>query len=112
MRKEIGEITSRLKRQHLVIVESIPQFPEKIFVGRSKNGKWAKVSYSQMGLGLACFAFAKDSEDWFSLPNKMPLRLIEMTKDDAIKLAKKENLNFLHLLSSSVAEPLAHYKIT
>ena len=79
MKKDIGEITNRLKSQHESIVSAIPSFPDKVLVGRCKNGKWAKVSYSQMGLGLACFAFAKDSEDWFEIPSKTPLKLIEMT---------------------------------
>lgn len=111
MRKEIGEITNRIKSQHTAIVNAIPKFPEKVLVGRCKNGKWAKVSYSDTGLGLACFAFAQDSEDWFEVPGKTPLRLVEMTKDEAIKIAKKEKLNYLHLLSNNIAEPLAHHKI-
>jgi len=105
------EITSKLKRDPDTIVDEIQQFPDKFFVARCSNGSWAKISYSDTGLGLACFLSHHDSKSWFSVPKKDALQLVEMTRAEASVIAKTENLRYLHLLSESIKQPLGHLKV-
>ena len=108
----VKEITSKICARHRSIIDHIEDFPETVYVGKCHNGSWAKLTYPKFGLGLACFLSKADSETWYSSPDKHPLTLVEMVKSEAIKLAKKENLKYLHLLSESAETPLNHLKIS
>lgn len=112
MKNKIIEITSDLVARHTGVVKQIQDFSDVIFVGRFKSGDWAKLSYSQYGMGLACFLSEKDSKDWYSVPDKQHFNLVSMLKEDAIKLAKRENVEYLHLLSNDIKSPLSHFKIS
>jgi len=108
----IREITSKIHERHRNIISNIEEFPEILYVGKCNNGNWSKLTYPKFGLGLACFWSKADSETWYSSPNKHPLILVKMVKSEAIKLAKKENLKYLHLLSNDISTPLNHLKIS
>jgi hypothetical protein len=105
------EITSRIYARHLNVVEHIKSFPETIYVAKCFDGKWAKLTYERYGLGIGCFLSKADGESWQG-SDKFKLTLIEMRKADAIKIAKNENLSYLHLLSHDKDAPLNHLKIS
>lgn len=111
MKKNI-EITSQLISRHNSIVEQIQGFPDTIFVGRLESGEWAKLSYPKHGMGLACFRYEQDGKSWYSAPGKQNLEMVSMLRQEAVKLARREKVQYLHLLSDDVSKPFNHLKIT
>lgn len=105
------EITSRIYAQHLNVVSHIESFPDIVYVAQCFDGKWAKLTYERYGLGIACFLSKADGENWQG-SDKFKLTLIELRKESAIKIAKKEKLSYLHLLSNDKNTPLNHLKVS
>lgn len=94
------------------MINHIEDFPEVIYVSRLISGKLAKITYPELGLGLACFLSKADSKSWRGLSDECSLSVVKMVKSEAIRLAKRENLKYIHLLSNDFSSPLNHFKIS
>lgn len=106
------EITSKLIARHNSVIEQIRSFPDVIFVGRLESGDWARLSYPKYGMGLACFVSELDGKNWRSAPGNHGLNMVGMLRQEAIKLATREKVQYLHLLSDDISKPFSHLKIS
>lgn len=106
------EIASKLITRHNSVIEQIQGFPDVILVGRLESGDWARLSYPKYGMGLACFLSKFDGKNWHSVPGNQGLQMVSMLRQDAIKLATREKVQYLHLLSDDISKPFSHLKIS
>lgn len=91
------------------LVASINAMPEFVFVGRVFEHAWAGVFYESYGVGLACFLSSKDSASWFDTQDIAPIEVVQVSALEAMSIAKRVNLDYIHLLSNEMKNPLGHF---
>jgi len=91
------------------LVDSVNEMPEKVFVGRVSEGAWAGVFYEDYGIGLACFVSITDCLPWLDTLHSQPIEIVQVTALEAASIAKRVNLEYIHLLSNEIRSPLGHF---